>query len=328
MGIKLRVWRQGQFYPELGKKVIELPYDVRPGPSDDQISIEGFDVQADKDGNFLEGNYNVEEEDAINTYGTARQVIDMYEGLLGEKIRWSWQKEGIDEPLRIRIRNNDVNARFLKKQHCIELDYYGYRDQIIHNCRTVDIIAHEMGHAILDSILPHLNTGSAEQLGLGEAFCDLTAMFLILHQEDLCVHLLHETNGDLKQDNILSLFAAGHGFDRCTNKEIRSALSDLQLSPNRWISYDIAQVTTGVLYDLFYDIYQLNSVEKDSRDCLYQSGKIWKKGIIDSFLDHDLEYSSLAEFKASLLKNFSEYEDILKMHLRKRCSKGAFIDPI
>ena len=103
MGVKLRVWRQGQFYPELGKKVIELSYDVRPGPSDNQINIEGFNVQADNGGNFLAGNYNEDEEDAINTYGTARQVIDLYEDLLGEKIRWSWQKEGESEPLRIRI---------------------------------------------------------------------------------------------------------------------------------------------------------------------------------------------------------------------------------
>lgn len=285
MGVKLRVWCQGQFYPELGKKVIELPYDVRSGPSDDQISIEGYDVQADNDGNFLAGNYNEDEEDAINTYGTARQVIDLYENLLGEKIRWSWQKKGIHEPLRIRIRNNDINARFLKNQRCIELDYYGYHNQIIHNCRTVDIIAHEMGHAILDSILPHLNTGSAEQQGIGEAFCDLTAMFLVLNQEDLCEYVIMQTGGKISKPSILTQFGFGNAHKDSANNELRSAINDIKYDENERFPYPYAQIIVGFLYDLFCLNYDEKKVKMDDgATYVYETGRIWMNAILNAYL--------------------------------------------
>lgn len=285
MGVKLRVWRQGQFYPELGKRVIELPYDVRPGPSDNQIEIEGFNVQPDVDGNFLVGNYTEEEEDAINTYGTARQVIDLYENLLGEKIIWSWQKEEIGEPLRIRIRNNDINARFLKKQRCIELDYCRYNIQTIYNCRTVDIIAHEIGHAILDSILPHLNTGSAEQQGIGEAFCDLTAMFLILNQEELCEFLFKQTGGELSKPSILTQFGVGHTFEESPNNHIRSAINDFNYDENETFPYPYAQIMVGFLYDIFCLLYDEKKAKMDDGvKCIYEASKVWMNAVLNAYL--------------------------------------------
>ena len=154
------IWKQGQFYPELGKKVVELPNKVEPGPSDDMIKIDGFQVQPDKDGNYTFGTdgrpYTDDELDAINTYAVIRMVINMYEELLGRPIHWSWWEDGKGEPLLVKIRNNDINARFIKEYRCIELDYYGPYGDWTYNCRSVDLIAHETGHAILDSILPHL----------------------------------------------------------------------------------------------------------------------------------------------------------------------------
>ena len=112
----------------------------------------------------------------------------------------------------LQLGNNDINARFIKEQKCIELDYYGPYGNWTYNCRSVDLIAHETGHAILDSILPYLNEGNAETRGIGEAFCDLTSMFWILSQEDMCQIVLKEQDGDLTRSNILTLFGAGYGY--------------------------------------------------------------------------------------------------------------------
>ena len=49
------IWKQGPFYPDLGKKVIELPNQIDPGPSDTLIKIDGFNVLPDVDGNFVVG---------------------------------------------------------------------------------------------------------------------------------------------------------------------------------------------------------------------------------------------------------------------------------
>lgn len=318
MGVKLRVWRQGQFYPELGKKVIELPYDVNPGPSDNQIEIEGFNVQPDVDGNFLAGNYTADEEDAINTYGTARQVIDLYENLLGQKIKWSWQKEGIDKPLRIRIRNNDINARFLKKQRCIELDFYGNKGQIVYNCRTVDIIAHEIGHAILDSLLPRLNGGSVEQQGIGEAFCDLTAMFLILNQLDLCGFVIFETAGNLNKKSIISNFGYGH------NHSVNSLRIELRNANNKRIishgsnSYDYCDSIVGSFYDILEkDFSDSNGQSKDLPYLLSEVGVRWTKFVFDCYLMFE-RVDGNSEFQRFVVKDKRKNFDNLLRHLKNR----------
>ena len=111
MGVKLGVWKQSQFYTEMGKKVVELPYHVELGPSDDQIEIEGFHVSSDSAGNFLEGQYTEHELDAIHTYGVARMVIDVYQLVLGISIYWAWWEEGKTEPLIFRINNSGINSR-------------------------------------------------------------------------------------------------------------------------------------------------------------------------------------------------------------------------
>ena len=89
MGTKIKIWRQGQFYPLLGEKIIELPYDVAPGPSDAKLRIGGKIVSPDKDGHFISSRYTEQEMDAIRTYGTARMVIDLYEKLLNKQVLWS-----------------------------------------------------------------------------------------------------------------------------------------------------------------------------------------------------------------------------------------------
>ena len=75
------IWKQGPFYPELGKKIVELPINAKAGPSDDLIIIEGFSVEPDANGNFVEGvnrePYSEDDLDAINTYAIIRIVINL-----------------------------------------------------------------------------------------------------------------------------------------------------------------------------------------------------------------------------------------------------------
>ncbi len=318
MGTKLKIWKQGQFYQKLGKKIIDLPYQVNQGPSDHQIKIGGFTVQPDKDGNFLDRNYSEDELDAIHTYGVTRLVIDLYENLFEKPLKWIWQQNGSDEPLTIRIRNNDINARYLKDQKCIELDYYGPYKNWTYNCRTVDLVAHETGHAILDSILPFLNEGNAETKGLSEAFCDLTAMFIVLSQYDLCEYVIEETRGDLKLNSILTLFAAGHGFSKGPNKESRSALNDIKYNRNEWSPYHYSQVIVGLLYDLFCEKFNKNERRvNDDAENLYQIGQVWIAGITNTFMECGAD-SNLNDFGRKLLRCFSNEMGFIEKHLKKR----------
>ena len=297
MGTKLEIWKQGQFYPELGKKIIELPYQVNPGPSDQQVKIEGFNVQTDKNGNFLHGNYSEDELDAIHTYGVVRMVIDLYEWILKKPIIWSWQQKGIQKPLSVEIRKNGIEARYLKEYQTIELDYYGHPSNLIYNCRTVDLVAHETGHAVIDSMKPEWDQGNAETRGMAETFCDLTTMFLVLSQYDLCQEVIKETNGDLRKDSIISLFGVGHGFRNKTKREIRSVHNNAKYKSDDWNPYSFCEVLTTRLYRFLVDFFKLNKIlYPDTAEALFHSAEKWMKRITYIYLKCGSEKSSISEF--------------------------------
>lgn len=316
----MTIWKQSPFYPDLGKKVVTLYNKVDPGPSDPTVKIDGFHVLPDRDGNFIEGgemNYSEDELDAIHTYAIIRMVINMYEEMLGRPIHWSWWENDKGEPLIVKIRNNDINARFIKEYKCIELDYYGPHKNWTFNCRSVDLIAHETGHVILDSILPHLNEGNSESRGIGEAFCDLTAMFWILSQKDLCEEVIRETNGNLSNLSFLTLFGVGYGYEENQYKELRNAINEKKYIVDSKISYDYSKVLVGTLYDILGDLFSKNKsdIKKDDSQNLFLSGQYWMKLIINAFLK---DPSTLREFEQNFLPEFDDRRINIKKHFKRR----------
>lgn len=297
MGTKLRVWKQGQFYPGLGKMVVELPRNAKMGPSDSQVRIEGFGIIPDSEGNFLKGDYTTDEFDAIHTYGIVRMVIDMYELILEKDIRWSWWQNGINEPLRIQIRNSGINSRYLREHQCIELDYYGPYGKRIYNCRTVDLVAHEIGHAILDSLKPQWANGDVQTQGIVESLCDLTACFWILNQQELCREVISETKGDLKQDSILSLFGVGHGHSKNPNREIRNALKPPEMSKASHNHYVYGEQLSYLLFQALINKFQAHdSPANELQTTLQITGRHWMETILETVQDCDSNNTSIAEF--------------------------------
>ena len=311
MGTKMTIWKQGQFYPELGKTIVELPGRVDPGPSDYMIDIAGFHVQPDKDGNFIENGsekYSIEELDAINTFGIIRSVIDIYEELLERKIQWSWWNEK-KEPLSIDISNQDINSRFIREQKLIQLDHYGPADALVFTCRSVDLIAHEAGHAILDTIRPSWSVGKVEARGLEEAFCDLAAMFFVLYRKDLCLEVIAETKGNLRQNSILSLFGVGFGTEDQPGKAIRNANNQIDYKGGIWNWYRYSQLIVGILYDILTAMLNQNKQQfPNDVEALYELGKEWMRKVVRCFLGCKSENSSVFEFFDIVKNEFSDYD--------------------
>ena len=283
----MTIWKQGPFYPDRGKKIVEFPYTINRGPSDSMIVIDGYDVLPGANGDFPENNdekpYSEGELNAIHTFAVMRMTIDLFGKLSGKPILWSWQQQGDMSPLRVCIDNNDINARYLKKQKCIELDYYGPPENPVYNCRTTDLVVHETAHAILDSLKPAWEIGDLETKGVAEAFCDLAAMFWILCQKDLCTDIIRETNGDLLKDNTLSIFGAGHGFDENPWRCIRNALNAKTYEKNAQNPYDHSEVLTGFLYDLLLLLFNEKKDDFDEPDALYYAARPWMNLIFNAY---------------------------------------------
>jgi len=317
----MTIWKQGPFYPELGKKNIMLANKVCPGPSDELVQIDGFTVLPDADGNFIEdankSGYSEDALDAIHTYAIVRTTINLYEELLEKTIEWSWWHADSKDPLKIKIRNCDINSRFIKEQKCIELDYYGPSDRLVYNCRSVDLVAHEVAHAIFDTFRPNWSKGSAETRGLEEAFCDLAPMFFILSQPDLCAAVISENRGDLTKDSLLSLFGVGHGFEDQPKKAIRNASNSVTYKNGDWNWYTYAELVIGLFYDVLADMFEIvKGRYNNDEESLFHAGKVWMGKLIKCYKRCGVHGSTISEFCQIMCLEFDGQN--IKKHLKER----------
>jgi hypothetical protein len=244
-------------------------------------------------------------------------VIDLYEKTLGRPISWSWEKDGLSVPLTVNIRKNDIHARYLKAAASIELDFYGPYGNWTYYCRSVDIVAHETGHAILDALKPDWENGNMETRGMTEAFCDLAAMFVVTSQFDLCEEVLRETRGDLKKDSILTQFGVGYALDN-PDIPIRSANNKRKYMANMKFSYDYAAVLTGCLYDILVDIVYRNAPHAIDATDLYEKAKYWQSAILKTFDSCSSPNTGLSEFYRILTSVLQENKSEITRQFKAR----------
>jgi hypothetical protein len=322
LGTKIAIWNQGVFHPELGKKVIDFDHTINPGPADDRVRIVDFEVLPDEKGDFISGSrtgpYDIDELDAVHSFGIIRYILKMYEDTLQQKIRWSWESDGNLQPLNVYIRNKGINARYVKSARCIQLDYFGANKTWTYYCRSVDIIAHETGHAILDALKPAWENGTVETRGMAEAFCDLTAMFVVTTQLDLCEIVLHENHGNFQKNSILSLFGAGFGSVENDKASIRNAINSRKFDEGYEFSYEYAEVLTGALYDLLIAMIQTKNASSIHAKDLFSAAEIWQMGILRSYISCNSENATIKEFGKRLMEHLPDFAEIIESIFTER----------
>lgn len=92
----------------------------------------------------------------------------------------------------------------------------------IYTSDSSDIVAHELGHAILDLLRPDLwNQPAGEIRAFHEAFSDITAILSIMQHEAVRTKALSETNGNMMDSNVISKIAEQVGAIafKITNKQ-------------------------------------------------------------------------------------------------------------
>jgi hypothetical protein len=118
---------------------------------------------------------------------------------------------------------------------------------LVYTCRSLDIVAHECGHGVLDGLKPGwLGGGNPPQTGgLHESFGDLTAIFLACAQLDQVEAALALTKANLHDKNFLAAMAEQFGMALGFPQGLRNADNDLKLSQVSNEVHAISQVFTG-----------------------------------------------------------------------------------
>jgi hypothetical protein len=100
----------------------------------------------------------------------------------------------------------ELNAYYDRRS--LRFFYYSHRGNNTYFADSVDIVTHELGHAILDSMRPDFwSVQSLEIWSFHEAFSDIVAMFNLLNYDAALARVLEETNGNLQKSNVASRLA-------------------------------------------------------------------------------------------------------------------------
>jgi len=283
-GTKVRIWKQDPSVNNPGVRSAYIHTPVEAGPRDGDVEIRGVPtVIANADGDFLfDAAENPLEFDAVHTFTVVRQVLTMYRRALNrngvtQNFDWQWG----DEPIAVYPRAGlDANAYYSREEQSLRFFYFhpGNNEALprIYTNRSFDIVAHECGHAVLDSLRPgywdslHPQTG-----GLHESFGDITAILTMLAQLDQCDTIVAESKADLHNKSFFPALAEQFGAALGRPMGLRNADNDLKMSEVSNEVHAVSQVFTGAFYDILADIHDdyQKPDEYDQAETLFRIGK-------------------------------------------------------
>jgi hypothetical protein len=141
-----------------------------------------------------------------NAADALRRARDMWKPHLPEGFQWNG-----GNAIEVRIDEaEDLNAYYDRKS--LTFHRGTVKGKAVHTADSPDIVAHEFGHALLDSLRPDLWDAALDEVAaFHESFADLTAILTSLQLESVCEQIVKETGGMLFQDSSLSRFAAQFG---------------------------------------------------------------------------------------------------------------------
>jgi len=277
LGSKTRIWKQDPSV-DIGIRDVYVHTSVQEGPKDSQIEIKGLPVVLPGiAGDFLFEPSSEEAFDAVHTYTVVRQALTMYQRALNERLKWQWNTGGNSEPLSVFPHAGETaNAFYSRNEKALK--FFFFRPDgappdspFVHTCRSFDIVAHEFGHAILDSFQPGwLSFSSPPQTGgLHESFGDITSVLLVLSQLDQVEYIIAESKADLHQKTILSDVAEQFGAELLDRSNgLRNADNNLKLSDVSNQVHDISQVFTGGFYDVLADAFTASRDPRNTDDAI------------------------------------------------------------
>jgi hypothetical protein len=260
---RFMIWKQDPSVRALGRRLTYMPRLVLNGPRDARINTDlpgTTPIVRNATGDFIYP-ANTPESDCAHTFAIVRQTLTLYERVRGgAACRWAWNQSGNTDPVTARPRGfAGANAFYSRNGKSLSFGYFTPSGSAspIYTCRSLDITAHETGHAILDGLKPGwLGTGNVPQTGgLHESFGDLTAIFLALSQLDQVEAFIAMTRANLHNKNFLAELAEEFGTALGRPTGLRNADNDLKLSQVSNEVHAISQVFTGGIYDVLADIF-------------------------------------------------------------------------
>jgi hypothetical protein len=289
-GARALTWKQDPSVSELGIRKVFLPGVIVTGPRDARILPQGLPpVAPNVMGDFIQ-TPGTDAFDAVHTFAVVRSTLTMYQRALSVgqptpvQLPWHWNIGTNVDPIKVfPHHSNMMNAFYSRQQKLLAFGFFTKpgappTSPPIFTCRSLDIVSHETGHAVLDALKPGwLGLGAPPQTGgLHESFGDLSAIFLAMAQMDQVEAVIAQTKANLHEKTFLADLAEEFGLALGRPNGLRNADNDLKLSDVGTEVHAISQVFTGGIYDVMADIFaaRRDPARRDDAIVLYEVAQL------------------------------------------------------
>ncbi len=249
-------------------------------------------VEPDENGNYLpeDGTTGLTQ---VNAHAMTYKTLDLIERYRGSKIDWAFNSDTLEVVPHKQQGRNAYYSRWEQSTNFFYFDSPGLGAHV-KTANSTDIVAHEVGHAILDGLRPgFFGTSDLETGAFHESFGDCVAMLLTLDESVNHPEFFEQTGGSLRYSNVLSNLAEEFGAaikadndnpDDDHKTYLRSSLNSFtyvdpsELPPGRGDDdnlgrqvHSFSRVFSGAFYDVLESIYM--QAIYDERQCPEQALK-------------------------------------------------------
>lgn len=175
---------------------------------------------------------------------------------------------------------------FYRREIGLEFFHDSANGQTIFACESPELVCHELGHAILDTIRPEIyNVLAFEQAAFHEAFGDISALLCMLQLTQVRSAVLAETGGSIQRDSRVSRFAESFGWLLHQKNPSLSSAQSLRNAANAFIyqppstcppggphttltsqSHNFCRVFTGAFLEMLSGVLMVIAQQPRERD--------------------------------------------------------------
>ena len=283
---------------------------------------------------------------AANSMATIQHTIDSMEKILGYDITFAFGDKQIGLAPDAGV---DLNAYYSRDEESLNFfhDFDPVKKETVYSGASGEVISHEVGHAILDSVRPgFLTSWSADTNGLHEAFGDLTALYMSTQNDEVCQLAAQQTGGDLSKPSLLSdtgehmgrainnkygIHDADRDYVRCMINDCKwedpTNIDSEEPTPEHPVStemHDWSRIFSGAQYDVMAAITKRNMADgMDAASAIKAAGQesmeLLTKAVSIS-PTHDASYRDIAlcMLKIDARSNEGKAHDIILNTFKER----------
>lgn len=262
------------------------PSEMMPGPSDDKMILVDAKNKAPYDDDTqppyngdkyataragFDGHYDhlevgTPQFEAAHMYGTMRWMLDKWQVYFDREIEWNFTADFKRLELIPWLDWDNAHAGFGFIEMGYSLDDDGQKFPFNLN---FDVLAHEFGHTMLNSVIgvPNENEATTEFLSFHETAGDIIAIISLLHFDSVLNQLLDDSSGNLytkntlnrvgEESNVRQIRLASHAKKMSDAPSLDIPVADLSYKQ----IHEISLPFTGALFDLLVEIFQHNLVD-------------------------------------------------------------------